>query len=160
MDGALDEPALVAFQTHLAECQRCSRYDTAVRRGLLVLRNLPTIEPSPEFLDRLNDRLHHLREYDARAALFRGPGVGVFVATAASVVAVGFLAAMVFRAEQPARDLRLAPVVAMQPAPPPATPAVSSDFVVSVSMGLPVWPAAMMAERAPVHFANAELEGR
>lgn len=147
------------MRAHLAECECCARYDTVVRRGLLVLRNLPTIEPSPDFFDRLSGKLHQLQRADARAAVYRGPGVGSFLAVAAGMLAAGFLAATTldWTTPTPARDLRLAPVVAMRPAPPPP-PVVSSDFVASASAGLPLWPAAMMAEQAPVHFADAELE--
>jgi hypothetical protein len=48
-------------------------------------------------------------------------------------------------------------MVAMRPAVPPPSPAVSSALVASASVGLPVWPAAMMAEQAQVHFAAAEM---
>ena len=157
LEGALSERALVAMQVHLAECAGCSRYDTTMRRGLMVLRSLPQVEPSADFQDRLNRRLHQARQADARAESYRGPGVGSFVATAAGVVAAGFLAAMLFDVGQPARNLRLAPVVAMRPAEPPVSPSVSPALVASVSMGLPVWPAAMMAEQAQMHFATAEL---
>lgn len=155
LDGTLDDCDLVAVQLHLAECPRCARYDTTMRRGLMVLRNLPAVKPSPDFLDRLNEKLCQAKEADARAESYRGPGVGSFIATAASVVIVGFLAAIVFDVAEPARDLRLAPVVAMRPALAPApSPEVNSALVASASMGLPVWPAAMMAEQAQVHFAT------
>ncbi|HEU4642269.1 MAG TPA: zf-HC2 domain-containing protein [Gemmatimonadaceae bacterium] len=157
VDGMLSDAEAVAMQLHLAECERCARHDTAMRRGLLVLRNLPAIEPSADFLDRLNDRLRQLKQADARAAMYRGPGVGSFMAIATGVVMAGFLAAALLNSAAPARDLTLAPVVAMHPpAPPP--PLMSSGFVASASAGLPVWPAAMMGVQAPVHFASAELQ--
>jgi hypothetical protein len=123
----------------------------------MVLRSLPTVEPSSDFLYRLNQKLHRAQEADARAETYRGPSVGSFIATAASVVIVGFVAALLFDVAQPARNLRLAPMVAMRPAVPPPSPAVSSALVASASVGLPVWPAAMMAEQAQVHFAAAEM---
>ncbi|HEY9450259.1 MAG TPA: zf-HC2 domain-containing protein [Gemmatimonadaceae bacterium] len=156
-DSALDDDELVAMQAHVAECQNCARYDTVVRRGLLVLRNLPTIEPAPDFLDRLNTRLGQLDRADARAAVYRGPGLGSFLAAAASMVVAGFLAATLLDWTGPVRDLRLAPVITTRPAPMPS-PLADFDFVASASAGLPVWPAAMMAEQAPVHFANVELQ--
>lgn len=159
LDDTLTAHDVVEMQLHLAGCVRCSRYDTAIRRGLMVLRNLPAVEPSPNFLDRLNQKLLAAQDVDARAEHYRGPGVGSFLATAASVVIVGFLAAMVFDVAQPARDLRLPPVIAVRP---PITPTespsgVNSAFVASASMGLPVWPAAVMAEQAQEHFAAEEL---
>lgn len=147
------------MQDHIEQCQYCARYDTVVRRGLLVLRNLSTVEAAPNFLDRLNARLYELDEADARAAVYRGPGFGSFIAAAASVVAAGFLAATVLDWTGPVNDVQLAPVVTMRPAIASSVPypLVDFDFVAPASVGLPVWPAAMMAEQAPVYFADAEL---
>lgn len=159
VDGMLSDTEAVAMQLHLSECERCARHDTAMRRGLLVLRNLPTIEPSADFLDRLNHRLRQLERADARAAVYRGPGVGSFMAIATGVVVIGFLASALLNTAVPASDLTLAPVVAMRPPTPPAPPPLmSSGFMASASAGLPVWPAAMMAEQAPAHFASAEMQ--
>ncbi|HXE61872.1 MAG TPA: zf-HC2 domain-containing protein [Gemmatimonadaceae bacterium] len=159
LDQTLTAHDVVEMQLHLAECVHCSRYDTAMRRGLLVLRNLPPLEPSADFLNRLNAKLMAAHDADARAEQYRGPGVGAFLATAASVVVVGFLAAIVFDAPRASRDLRLPPVVAVRPpvAPTASPSGVNSAFVASASMGLPVWPAAMMAEQAQEHFAVEEL---
>ena len=84
LDGALDDAALVAMQCHLAECEACAEHDTAVRRGLLVFRNLTPVEPSPDFATRLHARLLALRQPDQRAELFRAPGMGAFVAAASA----------------------------------------------------------------------------
>lgn len=159
VDNSLPASDLGAMREHLATCERCARYNTAVRRGLLVVRNLPTIEPSADFTSRLNARLSRVKEADARAALYRGPSIGSFLVVAAGVVGCGFLAATFINWSWtgPTRELRLEPVVAMRPAVPPP-PSVTSDFMASASAGLPVWPAAMMAEQAPAHFVNAELE--
>jgi hypothetical protein len=155
-DNALSDAELVAMEAHLSECERCARYDTVMRRGLLVLRNLPTVEPSADFRDRLNAKLQRINQADARAALYRGPGVGSFVTVAAGMLMAGFLVAMALSGSGAPKVLRMAPVLAMRPAVQP--PVVSSDFFASASAGLPVWPAAMMAEQAPVHFADAELQ--
>ena len=57
VDGLLDERQSVKMDAHLDECERCARWNTAIRRGLLVARNLPTIQPSPDFMARLQVRL-------------------------------------------------------------------------------------------------------
>ena len=155
-DGSLDDDETMAMQAHIAGCKRCERYDTVVRRGLLVLRNLSTIETAPDFLDRLNARLCQQDQAEARAALYHGPGFGSFITLAASMLAAGFLAAALLDWTGPVHELRFAPVVAMRPAAPPA-PLIDFDFVASASAGLPVWSAAMMAEQAPVHFASMEM---
>lgn len=157
IDGALSDAESVAMQVHLAECETCARRDIAMRRGMLVLRNLPAIEPSADFLDRLNHRLSQVKRADARAAAYRGPGVGSFMALAAGVLAAGFAAAAILNVATPTPQLTLAPIVTMRPAaPPPPSPAINSGFVASAAAGLPVWPAAMMAEQAPVRFASVE----
>lgn len=155
-DGTLGDEDQLAMQLHLAECRGCDRYDTVVRRGLLVLRNLAPIETAPDFLDRLNAKLYQIEQADARAATYRGPGFGSFITLATSMLAAGFLAAALLDWTGPVQDIRFAPVVAMRPATPPPPP-VDFDFVASASAGLPVWSAAMMAEQAPVHFVNMEL---
>jgi anti-sigma factor RsiW len=157
VDQTLTDAEFVAMQAHLAECPCCARHDTALRRGLLIFRNLPPVEPSPDFISRLNARLHQVSRPDAHAAMYRGPGLGSFLAAAAGVVAAGFMALSLFNSTEPPGSLSLAPVVATRPALTPP-PIVSSDFMASVSAGLPVWPAAMIAEQAPVHFASEEME--
>ena len=157
VDQTLTDAEFVAMQAHLAECAACARHDTALRRGLLIFRNLPSVEPSPDLVSRLNAKLHQINQADARAAMYRGPGLGSFLAAAAGVVAAGFMAASLFNSTEPSRSLSLAPVVATRPAATPP-PIVSSDFMASASAGLPVWPAAMMAEQAQAHFASEEMQ--
>ena len=162
LDDTLPDAELVAMQRHLLECEACARHDTAVRRGLLIFRNLPPIEPSADFATRLNARLAQARE-EARlqAVAFahrRGPGLGAFAAAALGVVTLGYAATAAMNAVSPRDDrLVLDPVVATlpEPAPPPvATPA----YVASLSAGIPVWPAVLVAEQAPMHFANTEFQ--
>ena len=155
LDQTLSDAELVSMQRHLAECACCARHDTAVRRGLLIFRNLPPVEPSADFAARLNARLSEYRRADARAAAFRGPGVGTFAAAAAGVLTAGLVAISAFNWTEPARDLALPPVVATVPEPPPP-PIVDQTVVTSASAGMPVWPAALIAEQAPVHFLSAE----
>ncbi len=57
VDDTLPGTDLVAMERHRQECATCARHDTVVRRSLLVVRNLPEIEPSADFADRLQRRL-------------------------------------------------------------------------------------------------------
>jgi len=157
LDNTLPDAEVVAMQRHLAECECCSRFDTTVRRGLLMFRNLPRVEPSPDFYGRLTAKLQHLNRVEARAALYRGPGAGSFIAAATGVIAAGFLAVAVFNWDKPARDLTLDPVVASAPDITPA-PIVNHTFVSTASAGMPVWSAAMLAGQVPVHFMNEEFQ--
>ena len=169
LDDSLPDAELVAMQRHLAECADCTRHDTAVRRALLIFRNLPPIEPSPDFAARLEARLARAREearlraaalgphgFAMRGSQQRGPSVGAFAAAAAGVMAAGYVAVMAMNAIAPPEQLALAPVVATAPEPAP-TPVATPAYVASFSAGMPLWPAAMVADVVPVHFANTEL---
>lgn len=57
VDGLMDERQSALMHAHLDECERCARWNTAIRRGLLMARNLPAIQPSPDFMARLEMRL-------------------------------------------------------------------------------------------------------
>ena len=86
-DGLITAPReLRRFERHLALCDACRRYDTAVRRGVLALQAAGTIEPSPEFRRRLDARLARERragDVPARAGL----AAALFVAAALALVA-------------------------------------------------------------------------
>lgn len=172
LDDSLPDAELVAMQRHLTECEACARHDTAVRRGLLLFRNLPPIEPSENFAARLAARLEQARREVAlqrRAAggaaslggghHRAGPGLVAFATAAASVVMAGYLVTVVVDHLSPAETLALAPVVATQPEPRPQTfaalPArpsahaeVSPAVVASVATGMPLWPVVMMTSGA------------
>jgi hypothetical protein len=159
VDQTLPPAEQSAADLHLASCSTCARHDQAMRRGLMVLRNLPPVEPSPDFYNRLTTTLHRMEHAEARASRYRGPGLGSFAAVAAGVVGIGFMAAVAFNWTAQARNLALAPVVASTPADAPY-PSTNSSFVASASAGLPIWPAAMLVDQAPVRFASEELLGR
>src|SRR4051794_6380829 len=61
IDQTLTPVEHAAAKTHLAECADCARFDTNIRRALLVFWNLPAIRPSADFATRLNIRLLQLR---------------------------------------------------------------------------------------------------
>lgn len=152
------------MQRHLIECEACARHDTAVRRGLLIFRNLPPIEPSADFARRLEAGIARARdEARLRSAVAygrygrqHGPSARAFAAAAAGVMAAGYLAIVALDAISPPEMLALAPVVATAPEPAP-TPVAGPTYVASFAAGMPLWPAALVADLAPVHFANTEL---
>jgi anti-sigma factor RsiW len=57
VDGFLDTEMMREREAHLTQCAACQRYDTQIRRSLLVLQALPQITPSPDFGRRLAERL-------------------------------------------------------------------------------------------------------
>lgn len=90
VDGLLGDKRSAKMYEHLDACGQCGRLDTAVRRGLLVARNLPQIQPSPDFMSRLHTRLRAPEtRLPARARSRTGRIVielGLAVAVAAGVI--------------------------------------------------------------------------
>lgn len=156
VDDVLPGIEIVEMQRHIAECAPCARHDALIRRSLLLFRNMPTIECSPDFTQRVNDRIRTLDDAPlSRPTSFITPG-----ATFAAVCAAGLV---VFAGASllPDDDVQLThpPVVATVPAH--NGPAVeesimaSQAMLASVSMGIPIWPAALMAEQAQIEFTNS-----
>jgi len=161
VDDFLPAVEMEAMQRHLRMCSRCSRHDTVVRRSLLIVRNLPTIEPSPDFMARLNARLQDVgpvprTDYVATRSYL--PSFGMFAMLAAGVVAIGYISMHTTRYFSP--DAEPVPgVVATSPIAPVGAepPIASAAFVTSVPTGMPVWPAVLMAGEAPMSFASMEF---
>jgi len=117
VDDFLPGEAVVAMQRHLLECERCAAHDAKIRRSLLLFRNLPPVETSPDFYSRLSARIESERAAPKQPMFAaRGPGIGMFMGVAASVVTVGYLAAASLHWTAPRGDVVLAPVVATEPA--------------------------------------------
>lgn len=155
VDDTLAGIESLEMHRHLGECDNCARKDTNIRRALLLVRNLPVIQPSPGFSARLEARL-------AEAALVPIGGVGMrrrgaAAAMLAAAAMIGYIGATLYRVES-SRDLPMAPVVASVPesetgpmaSPPPA-------LIASAPAGLAIWPAAVFAEQAPVRFARSRF---
>lgn len=140
------------MREHLHRCAKCARHDTSVRRSLLLVRNTPDIEPSPDFQARLNARLRAgAQPFEIRRPIMTS---GAFVAIAATLAFVSFLAASAFNgAVSP--EIRMHPVIASVPEGEPAF--ASSALVATVATGMSVWPAIMAASQAPIHFVAAEM---
>ena len=149
--SAVDENEM---RRHMQDCERCAKHDTRIRRSLIMVRSLPTIDPSPDFQARLNARI---RALPPAGGMVSQPPIRSFAALAASVVLVAYLAAELLMRGAPAA-IELAPVVATLPEmqgganSQVATPAL----VATVQTGMSVWPALMVASQS-VHFVAAEL---
>jgi len=156
IDDTLPGIELVGMQRHIAECSECAKHDAVMRRSLLLFRNLPRIEPSADFADRLNTRLKEIRRDDL------GPfhHSKKFAATVAitSMLMLGYIGSSLRDVDAP-QDIIFPPVVASLPEQeitPITTPAPA--LVASAAAGLPIWTAALYAELQPVHFASADLQ--
>jgi anti-sigma factor RsiW len=157
VDDVLPSAEMAAMQQHLATCVRCSRHDTSIRRSLLLVRNLPPIEPSPEFMARLNARLEQVSA--APRVDFVAPrpylsSLGAYAALAAGILAVAYMAVETTHYYAPAGGH--APITASAADLSPM-PMASGAYVASVPTGIPVWPAVLMAGESPMHFASLDF---
>ena len=159
VDDTLAGIELVRMQRHIAECESCAKHDAKIRRALLLFRNLPSIEPSPDFSLRLEERIRECQSDNILASAQRNLRYGAIAATIASVAMLGYIGTTLYNRADTPRDLMMAPVVAMMPEPEYAPITTSTPAIVtSVSAGLSIWPAALFAEQAPVRFAHSKLE--
>jgi anti-sigma factor RsiW len=159
VDDVLPSADMAAMQHHLSTCTRCSRHDTSIRRSLLLVRNLPPIEPSPEFMARLNARLEQVSaspRVDFVAPRPYLPSLGAYAALAAGILAVAYMAVETthYYAPVPAGHI---PSVAASAADLSPLPMANGAFVASVSTGIPVWPAVLMVGESPMRFASLDF---
>jgi anti-sigma factor RsiW len=124
-DGRMTPAERSAVEAHLGECDACARYAEVMEAGVEQLRALPPLEPSYDFLSRLQHRIYHLE--DERAAIGSRSASGAsagFVVAAAAVIALA--AALPLIRSQPA-VLELPPVAASAPQAREAVPALFRD---------------------------------
>ena len=159
VDDTLAGIELVRMQRHIAECESCAKHDGKIRRALLLIRNLPSIELSADFSERLEARLKECHSEHLLATTQRNLRRGAIAATLASAVMLGYIGTTLYHRSDAPRDLVMPPVIASIPEPE-LTPITTSTpaIVASVSAGLTIWPAALFAEQVPVHFAHSKLE--
>jgi hypothetical protein len=134
-----------------------------VRRALLVARNLPTIDVSPAFSERLQARLATerasiamMRSGATAPAMWRWGqlSAGAYVMVAAGMLAAAGLASVAVLSNESNDVIRLAPVVASMPEPEPEL--MTPTMVAAVPAGMPLWSAVFVAQQAPYHFASDE----
>lgn len=160
VDDLLPAVEMDALQRHLTNCTRCARQDTSVRRSLMLVRSLPPIEPSPEFMARLNDRLQKIdpsQRDDVVSYRLSVSSVGAFAALAAGLVAVAYMAVETSNYFAPSAGAAAVSTVASAPADPMAASMADAAFVASVPTGIPVWPAVLMVGQAPMRFADMDF---
>lgn len=153
VDDTLPASDTVAMECHRLECADCAQLDTRVRRSLLLVRNLPPVECSADFHDRLFSRLRET-QIDRRPVLTaRGPGIGTFAALAAGLLVVTMGSLAILEDERPPAVITLQPVVATQPEPQP-DPLTSAIILASSGASIPAWPAVVLADEMPMHVAE------
>jgi len=159
VDDVLPAIDMEAMRRHLTRCPKCSRQDTAIRRSLMLVRNLPTIEPSADFMNRLSVRLaeigppSYVELSDQRSVL---PSFRSFVVLAAGIGAIAVISIEANRYFNPATAHEVVPI-AVATIDSTTAPAANAAIVASVPTGIPVWPAVLMVGEAPLRFANMEF---
>ena len=90
IDDTLPGVDIATMREHLVACSACARLDSDIRRALLLVRNLPSVDISAGFTARLTDRIGRERRRPPFAVTgLHGPGMGMFSVLAAIVVVVG-----------------------------------------------------------------------
>jgi hypothetical protein len=84
LDGLLTPVQVARLQLHIETCAACGRYDRIMQRGLELVRDLPPVEPSPDFEQRLQHRLYHVD--DAAALVAQRPAAGAMATFAVAGV--------------------------------------------------------------------------
>ncbi len=171
LDDTLSGDLMAAAQLHILACDCCAAHDTLVRRSLMIVQSIKTIEPSQEFQQKLRARLAACRD-EAAAADRRRPAAAPRSALpllsrlplaprAMAAVAVGaVLGTMIWRG----LTADVTPIVAMQPvmaAPPVRAQAAqmfSPSLISVMSTGNPVWSAAMLVEETPMQFVSSDFQ--
>ena len=156
IDDTLPGFQMAAMREHVTACARCARRDADVRRALFLLKNLPTVQVSDGFQDKLRARI--TAEGPAYQAKRSSPPMSMkWAAAAVLLVAVGGVAS--WHESQAEEITRLPAVYASQPmnafgygVDDESAPA----YVASMSTGIPMWPALMLAEEGPLRFAGMQ----
>lgn len=162
VDDLLPAFEMDAMQRHVSVCPVCSRQDTKIRRSLMLVRNLPPIEASPDFFVKLNARLAEMGpESRTDVAVSRSyvTSAATFAALAAGIVAVAYMAIETNNYFAQPEEFSAPPTnaVAFAPEPPSPAPITNAALVASVPTGIPVWPAVLMVGQTPMHFASTDF---
>lgn len=96
VDGVLGEAESAAHEAHARACASCARYQRVLKRGLELVRELPEIEPSAHFEERLRHRIFHI---DDAARLERSTGRSAPGLAAAAVIALIAWSPMIWRSD-------------------------------------------------------------
>ena len=158
IDDTLPGIEMVAMREHLSTCTRCSRRDADVRRALLLVKNLPAIEVSADFNERLRARI--AAESTAPQPPVRNiSGSGTIKWAAAAVLLVALIGIQRWDGSRASVSSRLPAVVASVPAETTdGDDASAPAYVASMSTGIPMWPALMLAEEGPLRFAASGMQ--
>lgn len=157
VDGFLCVERSQAMRTHGDDCPACSRLDVQVRRSLLALQTLPTIEPSADFRERLHERL--VLSQGAERMSMRVPVKGIRWGLA-SVVTAASVAFLVLAAQsRTVRPVEVRRTLARAPEAAAFAASAASHPVAPVRMAAPTYAAPTYASRPAETFRFEALPG-
>lgn len=148
IDDLLPAADMLEMRRHILACSRCESLDIRIRRSLLVMRNLPQIEPSADFFSRLNEALKEAPPPERAGPTARMAASFVMV-TAALAAAVYF--AMAFSTGRPGPEVTSAPTASA------VAPVSDITLATAAPAGVPIWPAMFMLGELPMQMASADL---
>lgn len=90
LDGTIQGDEKMEMERHLSRCSRCCQYQSTLKKGLHLLRTLPSLELPEDFHPRLNHRIYHIEDGASISRETLGSG-----ATTVSVMAIAALLAFV-----------------------------------------------------------------
>ena len=155
IDDLLPAADMLEMRRHLSVCSACSALDIRIRRSLLVVRNLPQIEPSADFFARLNDAL---KQAPPPQAKFRPlAAAATFTAVTAALAAAVYFAMAI--SPKPEVAPVAPPTVVASHAVASVAPLPMADVAIAATVpaGVPVWPAMFMVGELPTHLGTAEI---
>jgi anti-sigma factor RsiW len=161
VDDLMSSATSRAMREHLMACPRCASADVAVRRSLMVVRSLPTIQLSPDFRSRLEERLRveRLELASTSRVIEKTPDtIGNWTRAA---VAAGLLlmlgAAYTLTAHRRDRPTHVAKSSMAQVGSERVSPFVDQTAPAMVPPGAPVWSAVYAAGQLPLQFMTVDL---
>jgi hypothetical protein len=155
IDDVLSAADMAEMRRHIGACARCATLNVRIRRSLLVVRNLPQIEPSADFYARLCEQL---KTAPAPVATHRTASTAAtyFALTAALAAALYFAIAGGMHRTTLFQTVPRQIVAADEP--DRTSPLIGdATLVATVPAGVPVWPAMFMVGELPMRLTNAEL---
>ena len=151
-DGLLDAEAQLRARRHLSLCAPCRRFDAAFRTGVSALRDLPSVQLSRSFGDRLRRRLGH-------ELVVRGMAVDPFSGAVAAVLVMVTIGLVTWDLAELRAARRSASTIAATP-PPPAV-RIAAPVTVRFSTGQvlpsgfhPFDPVLLVADTSPAPDTN------
>jgi hypothetical protein len=154
IDDVLPAADMAEMRRHIGVCVPCGNLDVRIRRSLLVMRNLPQIEPSADFFVRLNLAL---QQAPAPAPARQPVAIATTFLLATTAIAAAVYFAMAIGVNRTGPQRLAAPTAVAASTPAPASLINDAALVAAVPAGVPVWPAMFMVGELPMQMANAEL---